>query len=1485
MAIEDTTPTTTEVKAGQSPEIQQEIEDLRKNLEETQENSRLTLQELVELRAYLTPDLDQDPSVISLEKALGLSGNGKDESSDAKDFDWKTKNRARSRIATEDAALLSQLREIGEEISSFQSELRRITWDQEDRRADVERIGYYGRERVIHKINRGIRGAFLGIREHFEGFAKKDLQEKIESLEQESARINSQLDTLRVAGRAMDKELSEEFLSEFETKIKTSVSIWGKYAETHAGSEWIGREITDRYVQERILPVIQNQIDEGEVSTEDRDQFLVDLDELLQAIKVGDSEQVAAIRQKMAEKPHVFYRINQQLNFLLNREDLGIVEDISAHLAYEQIQAFVEKTTADLDYQLHRRVERKLEWCLKHTQINLNRRRLGDWKVQPLSDKKAMSYRKMEFFQFVRDSEIARGLCGPFLRELDHEIYQEALKESLTDKQGQYIDTLYYYPTPDAIKRLVILAAADSQSYRTNHANTTLTSLANKDSWGTILAHATENLPELNRAQAVLTDWSHGEYYNHPDIKRDASALVFRVLHDESEPEELRFLAEEALLNHVLIAELVERGLVSEEKNQAYQQVYLLMQSKDYQNSLWNWEYQVREILQRILRDGKEGENYSQLIEDFNLSVHLGTLWLEAQDDDEKLIFLSSLELIRALRPQGGGKLIELEQLDLINQALDDYPSFKGPKRRVVTEAFSYAPDYYITQKGLEFLQEFVEVYSDLDYSDNLLNKIIVGVADGELAQSRALELPQLAPDLIRQHLASQHPGIFMVDVEFGRRFLETYDDIVVRKMVMHINDGSVPRELALAFNRILPSIFGEKEDNLRNYIFEQGQLLAQNEDDLNFLNKLIGRHGAKSLQLLKEYVPCVEAGVVNTSNRDKVLEFTLRFRVLSPTIVEGYLAADQANMTEGYISELQQIAEKLIGTESLSEEERSKPYYQDLIRAVYPHNSGHWTTYKSNDSCRDRSTDIENFTYETRYEIDLLSSAEIKVKEGMKINFEDIDTLKHSILDVAKEMEASNYDLEKLKTELVVDIDANLSLIKSEGGLEDIDISQIEDLDEKIFLLLVDSVFGTRQINTEEIKKLILRYEFAFFDDIRDYIQGTTDRVSQANNQDYALMCELHSFFADRIKEINRRAVNAGWANNSIQEAMPRYFAKFSREKAVAQTKDQLNRLRVDRLGLSESFLEQIGRTLERRRGKKYSSEQIMKLITLYESFADGLVGKTTDSEKGTTKAFYGQLKAQRERTLSAIEAIIDERVDPQDYHLGDINLEDLAISVAGIEAGAYDDEQFQAFTTLRFINLFADEKNLLESELNKFESETGKQRQIVNGFITKSKESAHARMVGGVCVSGDNPTDRDRMSRAENMWDEQNFFQFVLQDPESHRCQGLVILHHFEEDGKKVLAASFNPSSTYLYSVDEASLFEGIMGKLEKFATANDFDMIVMSQNKTIRTNRTQGGFERAMDERREGIGKTFTFASEKRFSFKPGYLLKEMDVIWEK
>ena len=69
-----------------------------------------------------------------------------------------------------------------------------------------------------------------------------------------------------------------------------------------------------------------------------------------------------------------------------------------------------------------------------------------------------------------------------------------------------HIEQLKYYPTPDAIRNLVLLATADAAEHRTPYANEVLTTLAEKSDWSHILDEAEKTYPELIKGKKVTSN-------------------------------------------------------------------------------------------------------------------------------------------------------------------------------------------------------------------------------------------------------------------------------------------------------------------------------------------------------------------------------------------------------------------------------------------------------------------------------------------------------------------------------------------------------------------------------------------------------------------------------------------------------------------------------------------------------------------------------------------------------------------------------------------------------------------------------------------------------------------------------------------------------------------------------------------------------------------------------------------------------------------
>lgn len=675
------------------------------------------------------------------------------------------------------------------------------------------------------------------------------------------------------------------------------------------------------------------------------------------------------------------------------------------------------------------------------------------------------------------------------------------------------------------------------------------------------------------------------------------------------------------------------------------------------------------------------------------------------------------------------------------------------------------------------------------------------------------------------------------------------------------------------------PQLLNPNLYSVRASVLDHASYMISEPENLQFMNQLAGLYGQQAVELVKGYKECVKAGFSTPEDREIMLELLQSFRALGPELLGEFKLAKKQGTGELFLSELKEIGDKLINPEKITAADREKPFFQNLLHHVYPNNAGEYGSYLTYEDCEDRKQDLKDLKIEPRYDIDLLSVGEISLAEGKDLDNGIVESLKGPILDFERRVDELDQNEEALQAELSKQVDFHLAQIKDSELLEGINLENL-NLENKLCILALDNLYGARAVSDETIKFLLINYMFTKVEDVKAYVQGTTDRVSMAKNQDYSLLCELDEFYGDKLKEATRRVIENSTNNPEVLKVIQGHFAKLSKTASEVKDKDLMARLQVNKLGESDSFIRQISGVLNKRTGKSYTPDEIKRLLHLYEVLTGGLEDESSTSTNPLTKAVYGQLRTQRERTFRAVKEITGKELDPKEIHLGQLDLQALLETERDIEEGNLNPDQFAAYSIQKIFNMFSQERSKIEEELSKFVSTSGNERVVIHGFITKSKESALARMTGGICIAEDNPTEYNRKS----IWNMRNYSQLVLYDPEDRRCQGLVLMHSFQEGEKKILSISLNPSNTILYRVDEKAMFNGLMGVLEKFAIDNGFDSIVVPQERTIRSNRTGGKFEEAIDERVKQVGQPLVFKTARRFSYKPEYKVRSMDVLWE-
>lgn len=579
----------------------------------------------------------------------------------------------------------------------------------------------------------------------------------------------------------------------------------------------------------------------------------------------------------------------------------------------------------------------------------------------------------------------------------------------------------------------------------------------------------------------------------------------------------------------------------------------------------------------------------------------------------------------------------------------------------------------------------------------------------------------------------------------------------------------------------------------------------------------------------------------------------------------------------EGYVHKQRTIIDGLISGTAQSRDIVNMPNYRELIEMTFPRHAGHWGTFDGAESCPDRTADIDRFVVRPGYNFTLTPGADMTLREGETINGKALNAMQEPIAAARDRCERTGFD----QTAMIGLVDDDLR--SHANAIQPADAFGTRE--EKIFGLLLALSVGRTSVS--DVKPLMVLYQFAAFDDIRSYLEGTRGRSEQAKNPEYAYLLELREFFSDRIKDVARHVCNTALKNPAIAALLPEYFRIKSEKERERLQRDEINKLQIPKLGMAEGFVAQIKRTLEGRTQRAWTDDEVRTLVRDYEDRTEGLAADVPE-DATIDKAVYGQIRKQRRATVQALSVLGGTDVRPDQIHLGEIDLGQLLEQKRQMAAGEYDEELFTAYLTQSIQNVFAGDVRMLDTEIAKYVpkdvEKTGAKVRRVEAIITKNHTSAHARATAGVCVASDNPNEQE----AENgpcIWNMPNYLQMVLRDAESKVCQGAVLMHVEEDRGKKILTASMNPSSTYLHQVNETEMFAQLRAKLAEFARDNGFDAVAMSREAQIRTNRTGGEFERAMNACIAAENKEHAFDRPRMFATNPQYMQTVVDIIWSR
>ncbi len=188
--------------------------------------------------------------------------------------------------------------------------------------------------------------------------------------------------------------------------------------------------------------------------------------------------------------------------------------------------------------------------------------------------------------------------------------------------------------------------------------------------------------------------------------------------------------------------------------------------------------------------------------------------------------------------------------------------------------------------------------------------------------------------------------------------------------------------------------------------------------------------------------------------------------------------------------------------------------------------------------------------------------------------------------------------------------------------------------------------------------------------------------------------------------------------------------------------------------------------------------------------------------------------------------------------------------------------------FTIQIFEELCKEILDKMNNEIEKYDIKTNMfEGEKYTIQLTKHKAHCVAMFSLGVCVAPDN-----------EMWNSKDFWPLIIFDKDK-QCQGGAILRTIEENGKKYLTISINPTGTLLNQTNPKQVLKKIIDAAKVIAKKLKYDNVIISTHSIIHSNR--GSIQLAIQELYRNT-QPITLSQSYIFSYNPRYTYQEFYIV---
>jgi len=427
-------------------------------------------------------------------------------------------------------------------------------------------------QREIDQLNK-----IKGIRRLFIPSKRKRLIKEADKLEQKTSELNKRRDEKKVELKILqeletpvDKKRDDVFCAEICKAVEEITNDYEGFLGELLDDRQIVDEITESYIDKVIVPFVEKSEVAKKLLPEQKDEFYTVLRDFLAHRDLPDEKKMPyrqALDRCLTAESGLSYldSVCAQLSFFPERSE---VRNLITILTARELEPILEeiKNNSSRHWELREKVLKGINNAVfpDSDRIFFSQFSFGKSVLEQLDeDKYRILPPNMQFWVHLLSSKTAKKIFKDNLTEIDDSNYNFFLRKSLTDSHGTYIDSLYYFPRPDSVRNLLLLAAADYRQYRTVHANGTLARLAQRPDWASTLDEAEKKYPEIKSLRTLLENWNFTGYQSNTELQQGIGEFALSLYKTTSDDKELSQIVTEALPNSSIIKILKEKGVIS----------------------------------------------------------------------------------------------------------------------------------------------------------------------------------------------------------------------------------------------------------------------------------------------------------------------------------------------------------------------------------------------------------------------------------------------------------------------------------------------------------------------------------------------------------------------------------------------------------------------------------------------------------------------------------------------------------------------------------------------------------------------------------------------------------------------------------------------------------------------------------------------------------------------------------------------------------